>query len=83
MSERRSDEVLSLAAINQRMAALEDKLEENTRVTLEMKEIIDGVRLGFKVLGMLGLAVKWCGYIATGALAIWGLVVAIKSGSPK
>lgn len=87
--ERRTEEVLTMAAVSQRMAGLEskfdgleEKLETNTRITLEMKEVMDGVRLGFKVLGALGLVVKWAGMVAAGLLALWGFITAITHGVP-
>lgn len=74
-----------------RMARIEGQVAENTALTREntemtkdIKDLLVAARVGLKVLGGLGAIAKWAGTVAAAAVAIWGLVVALKSGTlPK
>jgi hypothetical protein len=45
---------------------------EGNRDAREMLGIFQAVKGGFRVLGWLATAVRWAGYIAAGAAAIYG-----------
>ncbi len=50
-----------------------------------VKDLVDGfsaVKGGLKVLGWVGVAVKWLGIIATGALALWALIATLDGKTP-
>lgn len=63
-----------------RMDRIETALQTNTDATLEMRDILQAAKGAFKVLGWLGIAAKWIGGFAAAAVAIWQLVVAVKTG---
>ena len=70
-----------LKAGDERMAGLERQVAENTALTREntaitrdIKDLLDAARLGFKVLGGLGVFIKWAGGIAAGLAALWALI---------
>lgn len=78
-----------IAAINQRldagstrMASIEAALATNTEITQDIHDVIVAARVGFRVLGGLGQAVKWLGMVATGALGLWAFLLALKQGGP-
>lgn len=57
-------------------------LADNTTVTMEIKGLLDGFKNGMKFLGWCGVALKWLGGAAGGALALWGLISAMLHGLP-
>ncbi len=70
-----------------RMKRIEDGLAENTRVTTEsleaVREVLDlmnAAKAGFRVAGWLGAVIRWVGYLASAAAAIWGFVHVLKGG---
>lgn len=65
-----------------RMASIQAELASNTSVTREIREVMIAARVGFRVLGGLGLAAKWLGMLITGALAIWGAWQTFRNGIP-
>jgi len=71
-----------LLEIERRLAALEASMVVNTELTREIRDVIAAARLGLRVLGALGTLVRWIGGLAAAALAIWGLVQAMKTGVP-
>jgi hypothetical protein len=78
-----------IAAINERLDAgskrmkgIEEALTTNTEITQDIHDVIVAARVGFRVLGGLGQAVKWVGMVATGALGLWAFLVALKQGGP-
>lgn len=74
-----------------RMARIEGQVaentaltRENTEITKDIAELLYAARLGLKVIGGIGSIAKWAGTVAAALVAIWGLVVALKSGTlPK
>lgn len=69
-----------LKAGDDRMAGLEEQVAENTALTREntaitrdIKDLLDAARMGFKVLGGLGVFIKWAGGIAAGLGALWAI----------
>ena len=55
------------AGADVRLRHVEVNLEKNTEVTLEVRDLLGDFKSGFKVLGWLGMGLKWAGMIA-GAL---------------
>lgn len=62
---------------SQRMDLIDESLKENTELTREIRDLIAAARLGFKVLGGLGMVFKWIGTVATAGLAMWAAIYAI------
>lgn len=67
-----------LDAGDKRMQAIEVQLAENTRLTVAnaettqlIKELLDGAKAGFRVLGTLGTGIRWVGGVTGGATAVW------------
>lgn len=56
---------------DERMAAIEAELLANSAVTAEIRDILNVARVGLRVLGAIGTAVRWAGYIATALGAIY------------
>lgn len=65
---------------DKRMASIEAEVSKNTAITAEIKEILDAARLGFKVLGGLGVALKWAAGIAAALGTLWAI---FHNGGPK
>lgn len=53
-----------------RMTRIETALAENTRLTAEVRSIMEAGRAGLRLLGWVGFALKWLGVIATALVAI-------------
>lgn len=67
-----------------RMDAMEQSIKDNTDITSWIRDAIAAAKVGFKVLGGLGLAAKWLGIVAGAATTVWGFISIIKSGGvPK
>ena len=60
-----------LARGEERMAAIEAELLANSAVTAEIRDILAVAKVGLRVLGGVGTAVRWAGYIATALGAIY------------
>lgn len=78
-----------LEAIESRVDLIERAVKENTVATLEgnrdtreVLEMIQAVRLGFKVLGWLGSAAKWLAGVGGAAAALYTLWHSLGSGKP-
>ena len=67
------------------MGLLEEQVRENTALTQEVLDVLRAARVGLKVLGGIGIAVKWIGTLAAAGLAIWTFLYAITHGgaTPK
>lgn len=61
------------AEMQAKIERLEAKLDENTALTRELKDILQTLRGGWKFMGWIGRAVKWCVGLATGAYGLWTL----------
>lgn len=59
-----------------RMDRIERALGENTEATLEVRDLINTVQAGFKVLGWFGVAAKWIGTLATAGAAVYAFIYA-------
>lgn len=69
--------------VDKRMTAIEAELHENTQITSEVRDLLAAFRAGFRVLGWLGHAVRWAGYIAGAAGAVYGFYLLVRHGGPK
>jgi hypothetical protein len=79
----RMDTLADLIDENRKAHAANAKaLAENTKITKEIKETFDAVKGGFKVLGWIGVAVKWVGSIAGGVAAVFALYYTLINGGP-
>lgn len=88
---------MRMGRIELRMADATHRLEENTRLTIEntnltrenaattqdIKDLIVAAKLGFKVIGGLGVAFKWMGIIAAAAGSIYSAYLLFRNGGPK
>lgn len=70
-----------LARGDARMANIEVELASNTEVTREVRDLMTAARVGFRVLGGLGTAVKWLGILATASAAIYTAVQTLLHGA--
>jgi len=61
------------AEMQAKIERLEAKLDENTSLTRELKDILQTLRGGWRFMGWIGRAVKWCVGLATGAYGLWTL----------
>lgn len=64
---------IRMSSIESQVAENTALTRENTAITLEIKELLDAARMGFKVLGGLGTFIKWAGGIAAGLGALWAI----------
>ena len=67
-----------LEAGTSKMSGLERELSDNSSTTREVRDILSTARLGFRVLGGLGTAVRWFGYLASAGAACyvaWHMIV--------
>lgn len=86
-----------LDAGDKRMEGIEAQMTENTRLTIEntrltrdnaettqdIKDLMVAAKLGFKVLGGLGVAFKWLGGIAAAAAALYSAYLVFRNGGSK
>lgn len=66
----------------ERIAALEGGLKTNTQITTEIRELLELGRNGLRLLGHLGVVMRWAGGIAAALGAMVGLWQAMRSGAP-
>ena len=59
------------ATVDVRLRHVEMNLQANTAMTAEVRDLLSAFKGGFKVLGWLGLALKWVGAIAAAGIAIY------------
>lgn len=69
-----------MGLLEQRLAKVEYSMGFNTSVTLEIKGVLDQVKAGLKVLGVVGIVVRWFGMIAGGLLAMYGVIWTLMHG---
>ncbi|MDR7331775.1 hypothetical protein [Roseateles asaccharophilus] len=82
INERLDRGAEKMGGLTDSLAELRDELKRNTGTTEEVRALLDLGKGGLRVLGVLGAAVKWIGGMATGFLALYALVHALKTGSP-
>jgi len=58
-------------ALERRLTDIELDMRKNTDLTQEIRDVMTAAKVGFKVLGGVGIAVKWAGIVAGGALALY------------
>lgn len=71
MAARLADIDQRLQRGDTRMASIEADLASNTAITREIRDLMDAARLGLRMLGGLGQVAKWCGVLATAAVALY------------
>lgn len=66
-----------------RMDRMQAELSANTAITVQVRDLLQTLRGGLRLLGWLGVAAKWIGGIAAAVTAVWALIhAAIHSGRP-
>lgn len=65
-----------------RMDQFESDLSEVKKNTAELVEIFNSMKGAWRVLSWIGHALKILGYIGSFILIVWGIVFAVKTGSP-
>lgn len=66
-----------------RMGSLETELKGNSAVTAEVRDILSVAKVGLRVLGGVGMLVRWCGYVAAACAAIYSAwYIATHGGKP-
>ena len=66
-----------------RMGSLEAALTGNSAVTAEVRDILSVAKMGLRVLGGVGMLVRWCGYVAAAGAAIYSAwYMATHGGKP-
>lgn len=63
-----------------RMTAIESKLDKNTTITQEVYELLLAAKGAFKFFSAMGTVVGWIGKIAAAGIAIWGAFYALTHG---
>jgi len=56
-----------------RMDALESEMKQNTKITQEIREILDPAITFFKFLGYVGKFAKWVAVIGSAIAVIWAV----------
>lgn len=77
----------ALQHVHDRLSRVEVGLAENTKLTKDVQssvsdlvDVLNALRGAFKVLETLGKIAKPVGYVAASIAAVWGAILAIKSG---
>lgn len=65
---------------DRRMGAIETDLKLNTSTTLEIRDLLTAAKGAFRVLGWIGVGVKWVGGLAATAVGVWSLIDLIRNG---
>lgn len=60
-----------------RMTRIEARIEENTDLTRDIRNLMDAGRAGLRVLEWLGKAARWAGILATACMAIYVAIYTI------
>lgn len=87
LTEQVAEQVAAMRAIgamaarmDSRMGALEVELASNSEVTAEVRDMLQIGRAGLKVLGGLGTAARWVGYLSAAAASVYALAYTITHG---
>jgi hypothetical protein len=81
----RSDMAESLdrfGKIEARLSAVETDIQLNTALTKEIRDVMVAGRVGLKVLGGVGTAIKWLGMLAAAIVAIYSASYLLLHGGP-
>lgn len=60
-------------SLENRMDALEEKLDKNTELTETIVKLFSTMESGMKFLGWLGAAFKWAVTVAGACVALWAM----------
>ena len=63
-----------------RMASLETELSTNSDITTEVRDILSVAKVGLRVLGGVGVLVRWAGYLAAAGASIYAAWHMVKYG---
>lgn len=81
--QRLTDGERRMQAMERNQVEIRDELRLNTEITGDIRSLMHAARLGFKVLGGLGVLVKWLLSAGAAAAAIWtAFYVATHGGTP-
>lgn len=69
--------------IEAKLADAHEEIKRNSEITEDIREILSAGKLGLRVLGGIGQAVRWLGMLAAAAVAIYGAWQAIRGNAPK
>lgn len=76
LEEFRAEVRAELRAGRHRMDGIEQKLTENTAITMQVKDLLDiqaTARVGYKFAWGVGKFIAWAGAAAGGITAIWAV----------
>lgn len=65
-----------------RLRDIETELAANTKVTTEVREVLDTFKGGMRMLGWMGIAAKWIAGIAAAIGAVIAIWETLRSGGP-
>lgn len=65
---------------DRRMGSLETELRDNSAVTAEVRDILSVAKVGLRVLGGVGVLVRWAGYLAAAGASLYAAWHMIKHG---
>ncbi len=71
-----------LDAGGERMTAIESELKTNSETTKEIRDLLEAVQFGMRVIGWLGFAVEWLAKILVAAGSIYAALEFWKHGTP-
>ena len=80
IEDRLSEGDVRMTALERQVADMRGELARNSEITQDIRDILSAGRLGLRVLGGLGSAVKWAGMLAGGVMAVWGAWQAVMHG---
>jgi hypothetical protein len=66
--------------IDQRLLKVVEELERNSEITTDIRDILTAAKVGLRVLGGIGQAMRWLGLLATAGVAIYGAVYSATHG---
>lgn len=72
---------LRMGDLQAHLAVVRQELARNSEVTEDIREILAAAKVGLRVLGGIGQAVRWLSIVATACVAIWGAWQAFMHGS--
>lgn len=83
MNDQSAERTVDRHLLEQRIQRMEGELKQTLAVTTEVRDVLDAVKAGLRVLAWLGHAVRWAGYLSAAAAAIYGLYMLVRHGGPK
>lgn len=58
------------------------ELAANTEITTEIRDLMIAAKVGFRLMGWIGIAAAWIGKLALAGSAVAAFIYAIKHGGP-